>query len=652
MKIDLEKLKLQVKNATKQELREELIRELREDLKAEIKAELAAEGAATGAVQEDEAWAEEEWKWEEPVKPELNFLEFDGYFRFRYDFFNNLDLNTFYVLPGVGNEPSQVSGPFAPGYAPPVPICNTDVGTRQVGTPDSPNFVPGDKSHCANRVGEGSSLGGANMRLRLEPVFNVFEDIKIKMQLDILDNLVLGSTPDGFPNNPISPLLAFSQTQIRPSDGVNALTDSIVVKRAWAEVMTPLGQLRVGRMPSDFGMGLLANGGKGLDSDYGDTNDRIMFATKIGDFYIVPAFDWTVSGPTSAIRFDPYGQPYDRSQRDDVDQYILAVAKRDSAEEMKQKRENDDWILNYGTYHVLRFQALDAATFYNQGEPTRNAAGDLQLVERDAFAWAYSFWGQFEFRKFKVEAEVAGIVGNIGNSVIEGPYGSTDRALSINQHGGSVNMEYKLLKDSLTIRLLVAWATGDSAPGWGVRPLLDVSDNPNKWDGTQAPPGDTNITNFRFDPDFIVDMIFWRQLVGTVTDALIIRPGVQYNLTEGFGARLDAVYSRAWFAQSTPSSSFGAFGDEGATLGSPDSNLGLEFDLKLFFNSEDGFHAWAQYGLFIPFGGLDRVTEIDQATADQLGGTNVTTDANGTRILGKLNASLAHTIQFLIGVTF
>jgi len=65
--IDLDQLKLDLR----QSLRDELRDELKQELKDEIKAELAEEQAATAPVAEDAAWAEEEWKWEEPVKPEL-----------------------------------------------------------------------------------------------------------------------------------------------------------------------------------------------------------------------------------------------------------------------------------------------------------------------------------------------------------------------------------------------------------------------------------------------------------------------------------------------------------------------------------------------------------------------------------------------------
>jgi uncharacterized protein (TIGR04551 family) len=588
-------------------LREQIKADLREELKAEIKAELAAESAMAGAPADD-SWGEEEWKWEAAVEPSLNFLEFDGYFRFRYDFFNNLDLGTYDRGTNTGPVSSSLQ-------APPTPICNTDPA-------------------CANARGAGSSLGTANMRLRLEPTLRVHEDVQIKMQVDVLDNLVLGSTPDGFPQNPISPLLGFSQGQNAPSDGRNALFDSIRVKRVWAEVMTPLGQLRVGRMPSHWGMGLLANEGRGLDSDFGDSNDRIMFATKIAGHYIVPAFDWAVSGPTSQVPGWMQGQPFDRDQRDDVDQYILAVARRDSDDEIKEKLSNDELVINYGAYGVYREQALDAGNFFAAGDPADGSAA-RDLIVRDLNLWAYSVWFKLLWRKLEVEVEHAGILGKVGNTQVAGRFGDADVAADLAMFAGAARFEYKLLNDALRLHFLTVFASGDRQPGWGVTPL-QTSPGAGSWDGNQNEDG--SITNFRVDPDFHVDLIFWRQLVGMVTDAIVFRPGVQYNFTDGLGARLDLVYSRAWFAESTPSAGFvvptTATDDAVAAARAPDANLGLETDLKLFYASDDGFHAWLEYGLFVPFAGLDRRV-VD--------GRGRTTD---------LPAGVAHTIQAMLGITF
>jgi hypothetical protein len=50
---------------------------------------------------------------------------------------------------------------------------------------------------CVNNV-----QAGANMRLRLNPELHISENIRVMAQLDLLDNLVLGSTPEGYANEP------------------------------------------------------------------------------------------------------------------------------------------------------------------------------------------------------------------------------------------------------------------------------------------------------------------------------------------------------------------------------------------------------------------------------------------------------------------
>ena len=647
---DIARLKDQLREEVKAELREEL----REALKDDIKAEKAAAGAndAWDESSADDSWAEEEWKWEEPAKPELNFVELDGYFRFRYDMFNNLDLGTFYrdTRRTVDAADDILYGPFAPGFAPPTPLCTVDTGQRPQGDPDGDDFVEGSNS-CANTAGTGDTLGGANMRLRLEPTLNVYEDIKIKAQIDILDNIILGSTPDTLLQNPNAPVSVLSNGQVAPVDGFNSIwTDSIRVKRVWAEVMTPLGQIRVGRMPNHFGAGTTDNDGRGLDTDFGDTVDRILFATKIGDFYVIPSFDWAVSGPSSAIRLQPFGQPFDRDQRDDVDHYMLTIVRRDTDEEIKRKLENDDYVLNYGARVAGRFQALDSGTFF-QGENVEDQAQTTEILDRDSQLLMYSVWAKFMRRNLTIEIEHSGIWGTIGNSALSGDFTTVAEDLSVAQFGGSARLEYRLLNNAMKLELLVLAASGDSSPGWGLQPLRDPALSRNGiWDGNQA-IGDNSLTNFRFDPDYFVDLIFWRQLVGAVTDALVVRPSMQYNFTDSLGLRVDLIYSRAWFSESTPSGSFIRVDDEGNTsnspLGDPDENLGIEGDVKIFFDSSDGLHAWLQYGLFIPLGGLAReVTVEDGSPADP------DPEVNEGGSFAKLDPGLAHTFQVMLGITF
>ncbi|NJK89550.1 MAG: TIGR04551 family protein [Myxococcales bacterium] len=638
---------------------------LREELKREIKEELATESAVATPVPDD-TWAEEEWKWEEPVEPRLNFLEFDGYFRVRWDLFNNLDLGTYRVRNGFlrngegGNddiiEPIEIYGPFAEPWvfeqefggsfedlptgseAPPVPMCPTD-------------DVEGG---CAPTGEDIDTLASANMRLRLEPTLNVYEDIKVKAQIDVLDNVVLGSNPDSFPFNPVSPLAAFTRTAVSPSDGINdVFTDAIRVQRLWGEVTTPLGQLRFGRQPNHFGMGILHNEGRGLDADFGDNVDRISFTSKLGDFYIMPAYDWLVSGPTTGTRFSPFGQELDRGERDDVERWNLIVIKKDSDEVIAQRLQNDRVAWQAGGYGSFRRQVFDVPDFYREGN-IENQANENRLVVRNAEIGTGSFWAKLQWRRLTVEAEYSFVYGNIDNAALTRDpddgfdSGSGDR-IELNQHGAALRGDYRLLPNrALRLELLVALATGDQAPGWGVRPLLGFS-APNGldrlggiWDGNQATGASPTINNFRFNPAFMVDTILWRQLIGTVTDALIIRPGIQYNITEELGARLDVVFSNALFSESTPSQSFAALDGGGR---SPDSLLGVEFDLKLFFDSEDGFHFWFEYALLAPMDGMDRLVPSDGNDE----GDGLTVDGVSAEIL---NASVAHSLQLMFGITF
>ncbi|MEM1025375.1 MAG: TIGR04551 family protein [Myxococcota bacterium] len=648
--------------ALRRELREQIKRELKDELKEELKEELSEESADTlGPVQTD-SWAEQDWSWEEPTEPELNFLEFDGYFRFRWGFFENLDLGTTFVNNEDGvPDAVDIFGPFAepvvfategdvlgPGtVAAPSTICVTDFG--------------GDGTEgCADVLGENAPAfqSAANMRLRLEPTLNVYEDIKIKSQIDVFDNLILGSTSESLPFNPISPLSVLGTNQVPPVAGINtAVSDAIRVKRLWGEVTTPLGQIRFGRQPDHFGLGIMANDGNDVDNDFGDNVDRIMFATRFGDIHIMPAYDWLATGPISRTIYEPFGQPFDRSNRDDVERWNLRIIKQESDEVIDQKLASDKVVWNLGGYGTFRRQQYDVPDFFRSVDGVANQAATNAVIQRNAQIGTGSFWARIMWRKLLVEAEYGFIIGNITNPIetrldASGEdqgfdAGSDLEDVSIDQHGGALKAQYKFLKDRLSLEFLFLFATGDGSAGWGVRPFLGANTRQvgGIWDGDQSADG--SVTNFRFNPAYNFDRILWRQLVGTFTDGLVFRPSVQYNITEELGARLDIIYSRALFAASTPSGSL-INGDDvlnadsvSAPLGGPDANLGVELDFKLFFVSDNGFNTWLQYASFIAMDGLDRLVPDESAT-DTLNGQGVR----------RLDAGVAHNLQLFLGITF
>src|SRR5438105_14668109 len=93
----------------------------------------------------------------------------------------------------------------------------------------------------ANAPCEDKSQAGANMRFRLNPELHVSDNVRILSQIDMLDNLVLGSTPGGYANlpkgtaagyqnagaSPYVPIGAFANTQAPPTTGVNSFKNSI-----------------------------------------------------------------------------------------------------------------------------------------------------------------------------------------------------------------------------------------------------------------------------------------------------------------------------------------------------------------------------------------------------------------------------------------
>jgi uncharacterized protein (TIGR04551 family) len=162
------------------------------------------------------------------------------------------------------------------------------------------------------------------MRFRMNPELHVSDNLRILSQIDMLDNLVLGSTPGGYnggssandrppSTSPYAPIGAFANTQVPPTSGLNSFKNSVEVKRAWGEYATPVGQVRFGRMPSHWGLGILENSGDGHDSDWQSTVDRIMFTTGIKplDLYFSGAWDFPNEGQTSAsLESTLGGQPY------------------------------------------------------------------------------------------------------------------------------------------------------------------------------------------------------------------------------------------------------------------------------------------------------------------------------------------------------
>jgi uncharacterized protein (TIGR04551 family) len=536
-------------------------------------------------------------------------LEIDGYFRLRTDWFKNFHLG---FLDRARDGSDLGGAPF------PRPLgCTSDASGAQ----------------CEN-------LSSANMRLRLEPTINLDEGTSIHFQADVLDNLVLGSTPTGsdlgsYTSTNLPPLGAFGNTQQAPVAGQNSDRDSIVIKRAWAEIAIPLGILKAGRMPNHWGMGINHNGGGkdpiggvyDTDGDYGDTVDRVSFSAQIPGTPLraMIATDWsstTLVSNQTVFNKGHEGHPFDLDDQDDVDGWVGVISKMDSPQEFKDTVDRGDVAFNYGIYFEYKTQSWDFNTvdFLTGGQPDTIA----NYVPRDMTVYSPDLWAKLGYGKFTIEGEFAATLGKITRlDDYDGKVGSTD----IRKYGGALRVGWKGLENKLKLGIEGGFASGD------------------QYDNT--PQGNTNIafanllgdadsnrlTQFIFDRDYKVDMILWRHLIGAVTNAGYVKPTLSYELTKSIAFQVANITSFALKPVATP-------GNE--------TMYGTEFNGDIGYRS-GGLYIGLAYGVLFPFaamahpnitaGGVDN--SLGWGTDADTGETNIG-DAPGT----------AHTIQSKLILSF
>ena len=577
----------------------------------------------------------------EPWTSPQTVFEVHGYMRMRGEFQDQFSLGRggypFEIF--IPRDDLQVHAPSAMSSAGEPIIPGGCSGARRTTTMDGRQIW--DESGLCNQ----RALAFANMRLRIEPTIHLSDDVRVHMQLDVLDNVVMGSTPDGFfysngsyqlnpgmvdvdatPTTTYVPLRALSDTQVPPQYGFNSWRDSIVVRRAWAEVRNRgLGELRFGRMGNHWGLGILANGGTGIDSDFQTDVDRIMAITRLVGFYFFGAWDFAGEG---YIYDDPARMrvPFDQSRLDDVDQFTFGVARRSSPEEQRAALARGDVVLNGGIYLQYRTQNL---TTEGTADPLSGGARAPTYFRRGFESYTPDIWVQFLWERLRLEAEAVMVIGTIDNIRTDGfgddgtPGNSLIGTNTLLQFGLAFEAEYHLLNDQLGIYFNAGYASGD-ADSEGLTPASS-----RRGLGYQAQiagePTDRNLTAFAFHPNYRVDLIFWRTMMRGIGSAYYFRPGLSYDFIRNsfgqlLGARADVVWSRA----AQPIQTWG---------NGPD--LGVEIDAQVYYRSEDGpdfldgFYASLQYGIFFPLDGLGLLqSDLESGQASGipwLGGQNAQT---------------------------
>jgi uncharacterized protein (TIGR04551 family) len=566
-----------------------------------------------GSVTLEDIFAEDWWSHARPI------FEFHGYFRTRAQLFYNFSLgrrdapaNSLYAPPPdnqytsvVGNMPGNAVGPY---------LCRNDeteasAATEQPGIP---------LRACRNKT-----QAGANLRFRLNPELHVSDNVRVLTQIDILDNVVFGSTPEGYelssavggggyqvlPRSGYLPNGYLDATQTPPRSGVNSLQDSISVKRAWAEFTTPVGEARFGRMPNHWGLGMVFNGGDGHDDDAQSTVDRIMFASgiKLIDLVVAGMWDFPHEGATTGA---PYAgsEQYDRAELDDVSQYGLMVLRSKSPELTKLELARGNLVFNTGLYVNYRDQLLANDQSGNSGANVPGAngltLGNTGFSRRALSMWLPDLWLQLLYKKLRIETEIAAVIGSVESTEVR-PNNGADFAAGaqaerqLRQYGFAFELQQKLVEDRLRLTFKSGWASGDA----------DAFDPDSAGNlipgGNEDQVNDDTISTFRFHPSYRIDGILNRHILQRIQGTYYFNPSLDYDFSrqpngQRIGGGISAVWTRASEFVQTPGHS---------------ADLGLELGGSLYFQSKDGainddptrmggFFGQLQYSVLFPLDGL------------------------------------------------
>lgn len=447
---------------------------------------------------------------------------------------------------------------------------------------------------------DAQTLYVADSRLRTDlTIYPRGVGASITVRVDVLDNLAMGSTPEGKPATGRAPTPAASPGQSSP-------TDALRIKRAYAEVLTPFGVLATGRMGAHWGLGMLANGGDCDDCNFGDAADRVAFVTPIAGHVWAASYDFTATGPVA--RRKDQARVVDLEPTDNVHTLTFAVMNVRSDRSRERRRRAGRTTLEYGAYISRRWQDNDVpADYLPIAMPV--AIDSSQVVQRGYTAVAADGWLRLTTGKLHIAAELAYLGAQVDQpSTIPGV--SLDRPITSDQLGFAMQSRYGADDDRAAAGVDFGLASGDSAPGFGAFPEPNATaPQPGDLDGPQATlPGDSTVDNFRFHPDYHVDRILFREIIGTVTDAIYVRPHARYHLAHigrhgRFIASLALVASWAAKVQSTPGGQ---------------RFLGVEVDPGLRYETRDGFSLSLEHAVFFPGNGFNRRVDNRAVRAAQL----------------------------------
>jgi len=350
---------------------------------------------------------------------------------------------------------------------------------------------------------------------------------------------------------------------------------------------TPLGEVRVGRMPFHWGLGMFFNDGNSITSNSpGDYVDRAAVIVPFSDFNIIPAFDFTKKGGTTKYRDNFIATD------NDSDGYALSImlTKKESDRTLfAEKLLKENTVLEFGVLAMYSWNS-----YYGTTEiPTFEEDAQNKLLETtDASVWTLDGWFNLYYRNLSFKIEGAFVKGPIGiSSVVDG----TEKEIEAEMFALATETEYKIIPQKFHISLLAGLSSSDSDASHNSAWNLPGTPGVN---GSAVTGNNSVVSNFRFHKDYDINSMVWKYIFGKFTSGFYTSIDSEYHITNNINISGGLTYSQAWDDANTLSYDF----IEKEGKGTP---IAVEPFFRTSFRNDAGLRAGIDYQLAIPLSGLN-----------------------------------------------
>ena len=425
-------------------------------------------------------------------------------------------------------------------------------------------------------------LNWAWLKLHLEPVINIAETMEIHTKLSIFGNTAMGADNYEFDKKENGLL----------RDAQLSTSANIVFEGLWGVFDTPIGQLKVGRMPFHWGLGILYSDGNKFNTlSSGNYLDRLQLTIPVMGFKIIPAFDLASTG-----LLDKYHDYFiDASQKDDgFNVSLMFTMQEDDPAVLENKILNEKTVVEVGAMVMFSWKNTSSGEWAKSDEnggdvePTSDHFVDPDKVYaytgQGAKLWKLDAWLNLHYKIFSFKTELAFLTGTIGKIRLDD---GREKSVKTQMVGWAADLGFRVIPKKFHIGLLTGIASPDDADyvqgdSWST-PGNSINNSSTKSDRT--------VENFRFNKDYNFNSALWNQFLGRFTAGYYASLTLTYFFLDDLKGYVGTTYSMAL--------------KENNSLGGKGLPNAIEPFIGIDYANKSGMRLGTRYQIGIPFSGLD-----------------------------------------------